>query len=94
DLLVSRLPAGAQVVAPHDCYGGTIRLLKARAELGQIDLLLVDQADAGAFASALRERPRLVLVETPSNPLMRIVDIRSICTMAHEVQAEVAVDNT
>lgn len=94
DLLVSRLPAGAQVVAPHDCYGGTIRLLKARAELGQIDLRLVDQADAGAFASALRERPRLVLVETPSNPLMRIVDIRSICTMAHEVQAEVAVDNT
>jgi len=94
DLLVSRLPAGAQVVAPHDCYGGTIRLLKARAELGQIDLLLVDQADAGAFASALRERPRLVLVETPSNPLMRIVDIQAICAMAHEVQAEVAVDNT
>lgn len=94
DLFVSRLPAGAQVVAPHDCYGGTIRLLKARAELGQIGLRLVDQADAGAFASALRERPRLVLVETPSNPLMRIVDIRSICTMAHEVQAEVAVDNT
>ncbi len=94
DLLVSRLPAGSQVVAPHDCYGGTIRLLKARAELGQIGLHLVDQSDAGALASAFRERPKLVLVETPSNPLMRIVDIQSICAMAHEAQAEVAVDNT
>ena len=75
DLFVSRLPAGAQVVAPHDCYGGTIRLLKARAELGQIGLRLVDQADAGAFASALRERPRLVLVETPGNPTLSLVDI-------------------
>lgn len=94
DLLVSRLPAGARVVAPHDCYGGTIRLLKARAELDQIGLRLVDQGDADAFAAALRDRPSLVLVETPSNPLMRIADIRSLCAMAHEAQAEVAVDNT
>lgn len=43
DLLVSRLSAGNGVLAPHDCYGGTIRLLKARAERGQIALRLVDQ---------------------------------------------------
>ncbi|MDE2563965.1 MAG: cystathionine gamma-synthase [Sphingomonadales bacterium] len=94
DLLVSRLSAGDAVLAPHDCYGGTIRLLKARAERGQIALRLVDQGDAAAFAAALRDRPRLVLVETPSNPLMRVVDIAELANAAHAAGARVAVDNT
>lgn len=94
DLLVSRLSAGNGVLAPHDCYGGTIRLLKARAERGQIALRLVDQGDTDAVAEALRDRPGLVLVETPSNPLMRVVDIAALASAAHEVGAKVAVDNT
>ena len=91
DLLVSRLRVGDRVVAPHDCYGGTMRLLKARAERGQIALRL---GDAAAFAAALEHGPALVLIETPSNPLMRIVDIAALGAMARGAGAQVAVDNT
>lgn len=94
DLLVSQLRQGAGVIAPHDCYGGTIRLLKARAERGQIALHLVDQSDAAAFARALAEKPALVFIETPSNPLMRVVDIALLARLARAAGAEVAVDNT
>jgi len=94
DLLVSRLSAGDLVIAPHDCYGGTMRLLKARAERGQIALRLVDLADDEALAAALEHKARLVLIETPSNPLMRVVDIAAIAAKARAAGAEVAVDNT
>jgi len=94
DLLISQLHQGALVVAPHDCYGGTMRLLKARAERGQIRLLLVDQGDRDTLAEALKNKPALVFIETPSNPLMRIVDIAAIAGQAKEAGAEVVVDNT
>ncbi|SCW34793.1 cystathionine gamma-synthase [Sphingobium faniae] len=94
DLLVSSLRVGDCVVAPHDCYGGTMRLLKARADRGQIALRLVDQGDEAAFGAALEGSPALVLIETPSNPLMRVVDIVALATRAKAVGAEVAVDNT
>ena len=94
DLLVSQLRQGDLVLAPHDCYGGTIRLLKARADRGQIALRLVDQTDRAVFAQALEEEPALVLIETPSNPLMRVVDVAALAALAREAGAEVAVDNT
>lgn len=94
DLLVGRLAVGSLVLAPHDCYGGTMRLLKARAELGQIRLRLVDQSDMEAFKARLWDHPVLVLIETPSNPLMRVVDIAALCTLARAAGARVAVDNT
>ncbi|MDE1918416.1 MAG: cystathionine gamma-synthase [Sphingomonadales bacterium] len=94
DLLLGRLCVDDLVVAPHDCYGGTMRLLKARAQRRQLQVCFVDQADPPALAAALERRPTLVLVETPSNPLMRIVDIAPLCAMAHAAGAEVAVDNT
>lgn len=94
DLLVGRLAVGSLVLAPHDCYGGTMRLLKARAELGQIRLRLVDQSDMEAFKARLWDHPVLVLIETPSNPLMRVVHIAALCTLARAAGARVAVDNT
>ncbi|HZV19013.1 MAG TPA: cystathionine gamma-synthase [Sphingobium sp.] len=94
DLLIGQLRQGDLVLAPHDCYGGTIRLLKARADRGQIALRLVDQTDRAEFAQALEEEPALVLIETPSNPLMRVVDVAALAALAREVGAEVAVDNT
>jgi cystathionine gamma-synthase len=94
DLLVGRLAVGSLVLAPHDCYGGTMRLLKARVELGQIRLRLVDQSDMEAFKARLWDHPVLVLIETPSNPLMRVVDIAALCTLARAAGARVAVDNT
>ena len=94
DLIVSRLPAGAVVIAPHDCYGGTMRLLKAREQLGQVSLRLVDQRDGDAVAAALSGAPALMLIETPSNPLLRVVDIAALSARAKAAGAAVAVDNT
>ncbi|RYC23185.1 cystathionine gamma-synthase [Ciceribacter ferrooxidans] len=94
DLLVGRLPAGSLVLAPFDCYGGTMRLLKARAERRQIHLELVDQSNIDLFETHLAARPSLVLIESPSNPLMRVVDIAALSTRARASGARVAVDNT
>ncbi|WP_323718449.1 cystathionine gamma-synthase [Paracoccus aminovorans] len=94
DLLLSLVPAGGLIVAPHDCYGGTQRLLNARRDRGAFRLALVDPADPAAMAAALAERPALLLIETPSNPLMRVTDIAALAAQAHEAGAKVAVDNT
>ncbi|MDE8654253.1 cystathionine gamma-synthase [Novosphingobium album (ex Liu et al. 2023)] len=94
DLLVSRLRPDDLILAPHDCYGGTMRLLKARAERGHCSVRFVDQSSGPAFAAALEDQPSLVLVETPSNPLMRVVDIAALAAQARAASAAVAVDNT
>ena len=94
DLVLSQLARDDLVVAPHDCYGGTYRLLAARRDRGQFDVAFIDQNNEEMLAASLRRRPALVLIETPSNPLMRIVDIRAIAARAHASGAKVAVDNT
>ena len=93
-LIVAALPAGARVLAPHDCYGGTYRLLAGLQAKGNLAVDFVDQGDAAALRTALAQRPALVWIETPSNPLLRVVDIRAIADAAHEVGALVVVDNT
>ncbi|MEQ1811377.1 MAG: cystathionine gamma-synthase [Terricaulis sp.] len=94
DLVLSQLAPGARVIAPHDCYGGTWRLFAARARKKAIDVAFVDQGDADALGAALGDGADLVWVETPSNPLMRVVDIAVIAKRAKAVCARVAVDNT
>lgn len=94
DLVLSQLGADDLIVAPHDCYWGTYRLLEARAAKGQFSVAFVDQSDAAAVVLALQSAPALLLIETPSNPLMRVVDIASLAGMAHAAGAKVAVDNT
>ena len=94
DLALSPLAPGDLLVAPHDCYGGTHRLLSQRSAKGHYRVAFVDQTDDAALAAALSERPRLVLVETPSNPLMRIVDIRRTAALARAAGALLVVDNT
>ncbi len=94
DLLVGRQWPGDLILAPHDCYGGTMRLLKARAERGHCRVRFVDQSREAELAAGLAERPALVLIETPSNPLMRVVDIAALAGRAHGAGARVAVDNT
>ena len=95
DLVLSRLEPGECVVAPHDCYGGTQRLLNVRASKGQFEVVFIDQNDAAAVDTALATgRQKLVLIETPSNPLMRVVDIAVIARKAKAAGAAVAVDNT
>ncbi|EHI9302244.1 O-succinylhomoserine (thiol)-lyase [Vibrio vulnificus] len=82
------------IVAPHDCYGGTYRLFNTRAKKGDFKVRFVDQSDSAALDAALALNPKLVLLETPSNPLVRVVDIAEVCKKAHKVGALVAVDNT
>ncbi len=85
---------GERIVAPHDCYGGTYRLLAALRRTGRAEVDLVDMSDAAAVARALAAGPRLVWIETPSNPLLRITDIAAVAAGAHAAGALVAVDNT
>jgi cystathionine gamma-synthase len=94
DLVLSLAGRRDLILAPHDCYGGTYRLLAMRKEREQFDVDFVDQNDDAAFAAALARGPKLVLVETPSNPLMRVADIRAIATRAKGAGAKVVVDNT
>lgn len=94
DLVLSQVESGRLVVAPHDCYGGTYRLLAARAERRQFEIAFVDQSDPAAMAAALGRSPALLLIETPSNPLMRVVDVRALSAAAKAAGAKVAVDNT
>ena len=93
-LALLTLPAGALVVAPHDCYGGTFRLIQGLADQGKLTALFVDQRDDDAFAAALARRPALVWIETPSNPLLRIVDIARRAAEARAAGALVLADNT
>lgn len=82
------------IVAPHDCYGGTYRLFNTRAQKGDFKVLFVNQSDQEALTQALAQKPKLILLETPSNPLVRVVDIADVCEKAKQVGALVAVDNT
>ncbi|HZY32230.1 MAG TPA: PLP-dependent transferase, partial [Rhodanobacter sp.] len=88
------VPAGATVLAAHDCYGGTWRLLDAWAKKGRFQVEFADLTDSVALAAGLARKPALVWVETPSNPLLRITDIRHVAQAAHAVGALLVVDNT
>lgn len=93
-LLCQLLSADDLVVIPHDCYGGSFRLFTHLAKRGQFKLIVVDQNNQTELSKALTQKPKLVLLESPSNPLLRLVDIEEITKACHKVGALVAVDNT
>jgi cystathionine gamma-synthase len=93
-LALQLIGADDLVLAPHDCYGGTYRLFEALAKRRAQRVEFVDQTDLAAFDAALARKPRLVWIETPSNPLLRLVDIRAAVVKARSVGAMVLVDNT
>lgn len=93
-LICQLLSANDLLIAPHDCYGGTYRLFDALARRGAARVEFVDQTDAQALDAAIAKKPRLVWIETPSNPLLRLVDIRAAAAKAHAVGALVVADNT
>jgi cystathionine gamma-synthase len=88
------LPAGARILAPHDCYGGTYRLFDAWRRRGELKADFVDFADEAAVRAALAVPTALVWIETPSNPLLRITDIEKYAALGHAHGALVVVDNT
>ena len=88
------IPAGARIVAPHDCYGGTYRLFDAWRRRGERSVEFIDFGDLSAVKAALSKPAALLWIETPSNPLLRITDIEHFVALGHAAGALVVVDNT
>ena len=84
--------AGGHIVIPSDLYGGTYRLVDKVLTRWGLEYTMVDQTDLDALAAAVRDDTRLVWVETPTNPLLNVVDIAGV--VALKKSALVAVDNT
>ncbi len=93
-LITSLLGPDDLLLVPHDCYGGSYRLFTNLAKKGQFKLVVVDQTDSQALSEAIALKPKMVWLETPSNPLLRVVDIAAISAASHDVDALVVVDNT
>ena len=91
DAILRRLKPTDHLLIPHDAYGGTYRLL---ARVLEADMTTVDLSDLAAVEAAWRPETKLVWVETPTNPLLGIVDIAAVAQFAHERGAVCVVDNT
>ena len=88
------LPHGSHLLCTVDCYGGTFRALEhAKAAYG-LEVTYLDLADLDAVAKAFRPNTRMVWIETPSNPLLRLTDIRAVADLARRHGALTVVDNT
>ena len=92
--LLLTLRPGDHVVLADDVYGGTYRLLTKVLGPWGLEMTTCDLSDADALASAIRNETRFVWVETPSNPLLKIVDIQEVAALAHATGVRVVVDNT
>ncbi|MEO5566471.1 MAG: cystathionine gamma-synthase [Luteimonas sp.] len=93
-VLNALLRPGDRLLVPHDCYGGSWRLFDALSRKGQFELVVADLTDPSALVEALDESPAVVWIETPSNPLLRITDLRFVIEAAHRAGALAVVDNT
>ena len=88
------LSPGDILIAPHDCYGGSYRLFTNLAARGQFELIYVDQTDEVALQAALDKNPKMLWIESPSNPLLRVVDIEKLSGLAKDRGCLTVVDNT
>jgi len=92
--LLLTLRPGDHVLLANDVYGGTYRLLARVLSGWGLAFDVVDMADLDAFRAAVRAETKVVWVETPTNPLLKVVDIREAAEIAHAVGARCVVDNT
>ena len=88
------LKPGDHLIIPNDAYGGTYRFISRVLGEQGVAWTVVDQTDLEAVAAALRPETRLVWAETPTNPLLRVVDIEALAAIAHGADARLLVDNT
>ena len=86
--------SGEEIIAGDDLYGGTVRLLDRIASNQNISVRYIDTTNPDALRASITSRTRLILIETPSNPLFRISDIRELSLIARESGAYLAVDNS
>jgi cystathionine gamma-lyase len=94
--LLESVPTGARIVADTDLYGGTWRLLDLHQRMFGVETEFVDFTDLSAVGAAIQHGapPTLVYGESPTNPLMRVVDLRALAQLAHTRRAAFVVDNT
>lgn len=92
--VLSHFPQGAHVIATHDCYGGTARLLNLFASQGKLEVSFVDLGDLHAVRAAVKPNTACLWIETPSNPLLQVVDVAALVKLARVYDLLVAVDNT
>ncbi|MCF7500964.1 MULTISPECIES: cystathionine gamma-synthase [unclassified Pseudoalteromonas] len=82
------------LVIPHDCYGGSYRLFTSLEKRGLLKLKVLDLTKADNHQEILAIKPKLIWIETPSNPILRLTDIKAITSVAKQCGALVAADNT
>ncbi len=93
--LLDLFDSGSHVIAMDDLYGGSYRLFeRVRRRSAGLDFSYVDLTDAGALEAAIRPTSKLLWVETPTNPMLKIVDLQAVAAIAHRHGLLVAVDNT
>ena len=92
--LLEAYPTGSRIVAVDDLYGGTWRLMDHHRRQFGVNVEYVDMTDLAAVRAALARPADLVYVESPTNPLLKIVDLKAVARIAHRANATVAVDNT
>ncbi len=93
-LVLQLVRPGELIIAAHDCYGGTHRILRSLAERGHFEVAFINLTAEDAPDVVLARKPRLLWIETPSNPLLRISDIEILSAAGHKAGALVVVDNT
>lgn len=94
ETVIKTLQPGDEVISTSDLYGGTFRLFTKIFEKYGIKFSFVDLRDQNAIASAITDRTQLIWVETPTNPMMNIIDISEVVQLAKKHDIKVAVDNT
>lgn len=94
DAILRLLSPGDHMLIPHDAYGGTYRLVARVYGPAGFSFTPVDMTEASACMTAWRDETKLVWIETPTNPLLRVIDIEAVAELAHERDALVVVDNT
>ena len=82
------------LVIPHDCYGGSYRLFTSLEKRGLLKLEVVDFTKSESLSQILAIKPKLIWIETPSNPILRLTDIKAVTDIAKQCGALVAADNT
>ena len=93
-LVLQLLRPGDLVLAAHDCYGGTHRILRSLAARGHFEVAFTDLTCETAAHTVRSRPPKLLWIETPSNPLLRVTDLARVIQAGHDAGALVAVDNT
>jgi len=94
DAILKLFKPGDEIIATNDLYGGSYRLLTKIFGLFGLKGTFIDMTDADALSQAITEDTKLIWVETPTNPMLSIVDIKAICDIAHNKGIQVCVDNT